>query len=40
MREAPLDEEAVGSVPWPIPFDRLVAEIEAMVAGRLSPSYA
>jgi hypothetical protein len=24
MREAPLDGEAVRSVPWPIPFERLV----------------
>jgi hypothetical protein len=37
MREAPLDGEAVRSVPWPIPFERLVGEIEAMLAVRLPP---
>jgi hypothetical protein len=39
MREASLDSEAVRSVPWPIPFERLVGEIEAMLAGRLPPGY-
>jgi hypothetical protein len=39
MREASLDGEAVRSVPWPIPFERLVGEIEAMLAGRLPPGY-
>jgi hypothetical protein len=39
MREAPLDGEAVRSVPWPIPFERLVREIEAMLAGRPPSGY-
>ena len=39
MREAPLDGEVVRSVPWPIPFERLVGEIEAMLAGRPPPSF-
>ena len=39
MREAPLDGEAVRSVPWPIPFERLVGEIEAMLAGRFPPGF-
>ena len=39
MKEAPLDGEAVRSVPWPIPFERLVGEIEAMLTGCLSPGY-
>jgi hypothetical protein len=39
MREAPLDGEAVRSVPWPIPFERLVGEIEAMLAGRPPSGY-
>jgi hypothetical protein len=39
MREAPLDGEAVRSVPWPIPFECLVGKIEAMLAGRLPPGY-
>ena len=39
MREAPQDTEAVRSVPWPIPFERLVGEIEAMLAGHFPPGY-
>jgi hypothetical protein len=39
MREASLDGVAVRSVPWPIPFERLAGEIEAMLAGRLPPGY-
>jgi hypothetical protein len=39
MREAPLVEEAVRSVLWPVPFEHLVEEIEAMLAGRLPPGY-
>jgi hypothetical protein len=39
MREAPLDGEAVRSVPWPIPFEGLVGGIEAMLAGRLPPGF-
>ena len=39
MREAPLDGEAVRSVPWPIPFERLVGETEAMLAGRPPPGF-
>src|SRR5215208_6263853 len=39
MREAPLDGEAVRSVPWPIPFERLVGETEAMLAGHLPPGF-
>jgi hypothetical protein len=40
MREAPLVEEAVRSVPWPIPFEHLAQEIEAMLADRLPPGYS
>jgi len=32
MRKAPLDGEAVRSVPSPIPFERLAGELEAMLA--------
>jgi hypothetical protein len=39
MREAPLDGEAVRSVPWPIPFEGLVEGIEAMLAGCLPSGF-
>lgn len=39
-KEAPLVEEAVRSVPWPIPFGHLAQEIEAMLEGRLPPGYS
>jgi hypothetical protein len=38
-KEAPLDGEAVRRVPWPIPFERLVKEIEALLETRLPPGY-
>jgi len=38
-REATLDEEAVRSVPWPIPFEHLVGEIEALLETHLPPGY-
>src|SRR5215211_6065268 len=39
MSEAPVVEEAVRSVLWPIPFEHLAEEIEAMLEGRLPPGY-
>ena len=39
MREAPLDGEAVRSVSWTIPIERLVGEIEVMLAARLPPGH-
>jgi len=40
IREAPLVEEAVRSVLWPIPFEHLAEVIEAMLDGRLPPGYS
>jgi hypothetical protein len=40
MREAPLVEEAARSVLWPVPFEHLAREIEAMLEGRLPPGYS
>jgi hypothetical protein len=39
-KETPLVEKAVRSVPWPIPFERLVEEIEALLMPRLPPGYS
>jgi len=39
MSDAPLVEEAVRSVLWPVPFEHLAREIEAMLEGRLPPGY-
>src|SRR5215212_7598218 len=38
-REIPLVEEAVRTLPWPVPLEHLVEEIEAMLEVRLPPGY-
>jgi CheY-like chemotaxis protein len=38
-KEAPLVEEAVRIVPWPVPLEHLAGEIEAFLARRLPSGY-